>query len=74
MVTLKTKKTNTDKVFTYDNFYSDTIYTKTYTKIANKAVATYTMTDNILSQNNRQGFIDESVSDTPTDNIVIELF
>lgn len=75
MVTLKTKKTNADQSFTYDNFYSDTIYTKTYTKIANKAVATYTMTDNILSQNNRQGFIDKTTNDSnPTDNIVIELF
>lgn len=73
MVTLKTKKTNGEISITYDNFYSDTIYTKTYTKIANKAVATYTMTDNILSQNNRQGFIDTSATN-PTDNIVIELF
>lgn len=78
MVTLKTKAKKTDQntsitSITYDNFYSDTIYTKTYTKIANKAVATYTMTDNILSQNNRQGFIDNSVVN-PTDSIVIELF
>ena len=74
MVTLKTAKNEGDSI-TYDNFYSDTIYTKTYTKIANKAVATYTMTDNILSQNNRQGFIDKTTNDSnPTDNIVIELF
>lgn len=83
MVTLKTAKNEGDSI-TYDNFYSDTIYTRTYTKIANKAVATYTMTDNILSQNNRQGFIDKTTNDkttegennnkNPTDNIVIELF